>query len=105
MLRTMPHGVYECALPGDALGEPYVRVADEDFTIGPASSYVSDGGEGVYLLRGSELVFTRGPRKGEEYTRTGPNQLRRLANNGEPSKLLCTRVRRGAQNPVAERET
>ena len=31
MLRTMPHGAYECALPGDAGGKAYRVVAEEGF--------------------------------------------------------------------------
>lgn len=85
MLRTMPHGEYQCALPGDAAGAAYTVVDDEGFTIGPASSYTNADGRGTYILRGDKLSFTRGPKKGEQFERVGTNQLKR-------GKLLCTRL-------------
>ncbi|QUL38868.1 elongation factor P [Erythrobacter sp. JK5] len=91
MLRTMPHGTYQCALPGDAAGKAFEVVEAEQFRIGTASSYRSEGGRGVYIMRGDELTFTRGPRKGETFRRVGTNQLRKLE-NGVETKLLCTRL-------------
>ncbi|MBV7267237.1 elongation factor P [Erythrobacter ani] len=85
MLRTMPHGVYQCALPGDAAASAYRVVEAEGFTIGPASSYTSPEGRGTYILRGDKLSFTRGPKKGEQLQRIGTNQLKR-------GKLRCTRL-------------
>lgn len=85
MLATMPHGTYQCALPGDALGKAFIVVEEEQFSIGTASSYRSAEGRGTYILRGEKLTFTRGPKKGETFERVGTNQLKR-------GKLLCTRL-------------
>lgn len=92
MLQTMPHGNYECALPGDADGLAFEVIEAEGFSIGPASSYSSSEGRGVYLMKGRELVFTRGPKKGERFVRVGRNQLQALDKDGEVSRLLCTRL-------------
>ena len=91
MLQTMPHGTYQCALPGDAGSEAYVVVEAESFRISTASRYESAGGGGTYLLRGDDLTFTRGPKKGERFERVGDNQLRKLDASGGKSDLLCTR--------------
>ncbi|MBD2842004.1 elongation factor P [Erythrobacter rubeus] len=85
MLRTMPHGIYQCTLPGDAAGAAYETVEEEGFSIGPASSYTSPEGRGTYIMRGNTLTFTRGPKKGEQFERVGTNQLKR-------GKLRCTRL-------------
>ncbi|MEP3421095.1 MAG: elongation factor P [Erythrobacter sp.] len=90
-LRTMPHGTYQCALPGDAGGEAFIEVAEETFRIFTASRYESTTGAGTYILRGDELTFTRGPKKGQQFERVGDNQLRKLAAGGTRSDLLCTR--------------
>ncbi|MEM7779976.1 MAG: elongation factor P [Pseudomonadota bacterium] len=91
-LGTMPHGDYQCALPGDAGSEAYVEVEEENFRISTASRYTSADGAGTYLLRGRDLVFTLGPKKGERFTRVGDNQLRKLDASGVESDLLCTRL-------------
>lgn len=85
MLRTMPHGIYQCALPGDAGGKAFEVIDEEGFRIRPSSGYTSAEGSGTYILRGKELTFTRGPKKGERFERVGTNQLKR-------GKLLCTRL-------------
>lgn len=92
MLRTMPHGTYQCALPGDADGQAYKVVKDAEFSIDTASRYDSAKGGGTYLMRGTELVFTRGPKKGERFNRIGANQLRQVNADGTLGKLLCTRL-------------
>ncbi len=92
MLRTMPHGTYQCALPGDAAGDAFTIVPDAQFRIGSASRYNSAQGGGTYLLRGVELVFTAGPRKGERYKRIGDNQVQRIRPDGSLEKLICTRL-------------
>ena len=92
MLRTMPHGTYQRALPGDALGDAVQVMEAESFRITTASRYKSDAGSGTYLLRGRELTFTSGPRKGEQFRRIGNNQLQRIGVDGEPEKLRCTRL-------------
>lgn len=91
-LRTMPHGVYQCALPGDAEGVAFKIVDDANFRIKPASRYSTVKGGGTYLMRGRELVFTQGPKKGERFLRVGTNQLQLLKNDGAPTPLRCTRL-------------
>ena len=91
-LGTMPHGEYRCALPGDAGGPATIEVEQENFRISTASRYVSDMGSGTYIMRGNDLEFTRGPKKGERFIRMGDNQLRKLTDGGDPSNLLCTRL-------------
>ncbi|MEM6907552.1 MAG: elongation factor P [Pseudomonadota bacterium] len=92
MLRTMPHGTYQCALPGDVTGRAITVVAEENFRISGASRYRAAQGSGIYLLRGQTLTFTRGPKKGERFRRVGTNQLQRLGADGELDKLICTRL-------------
>lgn len=93
MLRTMPHGIYECALPGSAAGDVVERVDAEDFRLSSASRYSTAAGRGTYLLKGDIFTFTRGPKRGERYLRQGENRLRKLDADGLESRLLC--VRRG----------
>lgn len=92
VLGVLRHGVYECAFPGDAGSEPFRVVPEEGFQIGTASSYTNDKGSGIYLLRGDELVFTRGPKKDQRFKRLGDNTLRKLTQDGKPTKLICTRL-------------
>ncbi|UAB77021.1 elongation factor P [Erythrobacter sp. SCSIO 43205] len=92
MLRTMPHGDYQCALPGDAGGDAYQAVPDEGFSISTASRYSSAAGDGTYILRGRSLTFTAGPKNGERFERVGDNQLRKLERDGKKGELLCTRL-------------
>ncbi len=91
-LGTLPHGRYQCALPGDASGAAFVVVEDENFRIFTASRYENSVGAGTYILRGSELTFTRGPKKGEQFERISDNQLRKIGADGNESDLLCTRL-------------
>ena len=90
-LGTLLQGTYQCALPGDAAGAAFEEVKDEEFRIGAASKYRSAAGTGSYILRGKELTFTRGPKKGERFKRISTNQLRKLDGDTE-TKLLCTRL-------------
>lgn len=92
MLGILQHGNWQCALPGDAGGEAFTPVPQEAFRIGTASSYVSPAGTGIYLLRGTEVVFTRGPKKDERFRVLGENTLQKLNPDGSDSKLICTRV-------------
>ena len=92
MLETIQRGEWQCALPGDAGGEAYVVVPEEGFRIGNASSYRNAEGRGIYLLRGAQLVFTRGPKQNERYRVLGENTLRKLAEDGSDTKLICTRL-------------
>ncbi len=90
-LRTMPHGTYQCALPGDAGGAAYIELAEESFRIFTASRYESMNGAGTYILRGNELTFTRGPKNGEKFQRISDNQLRKIGVDGSQTEVLCTR--------------
>ncbi len=92
MLRTLPRGTYQCALPGDAGGDAFVVVPEEGFRVSTASRFESAAGDGTYILRGRELTFTRGPRKGERFIRVGDNQVRKLDAEGNETRLLCTRL-------------
>lgn len=96
MLGILQHGNWECALPGDAGGDAFVPVPEEGFSISTASSYrTPDGGRGIYLLEGDELVFTRGPKKDERYRVRGENTLQKKNRDGSLSKLICTRIGSG----------
>ncbi|WP_285710376.1 elongation factor P [Erythrobacter oryzae] len=95
MLGILRHGNWECALPGDAGGNAFEPVAAEAFRIGTASSYESPAGNGIYLLRGTEVVFTRGPKKDQRFKVLGENTLQKLAADGSLSKMICTRVSSG----------
>jgi len=90
-LRTMPHGTYQCALPGDAGSQAYDVVPKEQFRIRTASSYRDADGTGTYIMRGNELTFTRGPKKGQKFRRVGTDQLQKL-DSAELTKLICTRL-------------
>ena len=91
-LGTLPHGSYQCALPGDAGSDAYVVVEEEGFRISTASRYANADGSGLYILRGREMTFTSGPRKGEKFQRIGDNQLRKIGADGKAGELLCTRL-------------
>lgn len=92
MLGILQHGDWECALPGDAGGEAYVPVPSEAFRIGTASSYENPEGNGIYLLRGTEVLFTRGPKRDQRFRVLGENTLQKLNPDGSPSRLICTRL-------------
>lgn len=92
MLGTLPKGIYQCSLPGDALGKAWRDVPEAGFRIENASTYLTPEGSGVYLMKGKDLVFSRGPKKGERMRRVGNLKLRVLDKAGEPSKMLCVRT-------------
>lgn len=92
MLGTMQHGLYQCALPGDAAGEAFVEQPAESFRIGAGSSYESTAGSGVYLMHGTTLVFTRGPKKDQRFRRLGANTLQALEAGDTPGRMICTRL-------------
>ncbi len=92
VLGILQHGDWQCALPGDAGSAAFVEVPGEGFRVGTASSYVNDAGDGIYLLRGDEVVFTRGPKKDQRFRVLGENTLQKLNRDGSQSKLICTRV-------------
>ncbi|MEQ8412115.1 MAG: elongation factor P [Erythrobacter sp.] len=91
-LRTLDHGRWSCALPGDAAGAAWNPVPEADFSIGPSSSYETRAGRGTYILRGRILTFTRGPKKGERFEQVGRNTLEVIEPDGENGRLTCTRV-------------
>lgn len=95
MLGILRHGNWECSLPGDAGTVAFDTQADEAFRIGTASSYESPAGNGIYLMRGTEVVFTRGPKKDQRFRLLGENTLQKLNPDGSLSKLICTRVGSG----------
>lgn len=92
MLGILRHGDWQCALPGDAGGEAFLEQPEEAFSIGTASSYESPAGGGIYLMRGTEVVFTRGPKKDQRFRSLGENTLQKLNADGSLSKLICTRI-------------
>ncbi len=95
VLGILRHGDWQCALPGDAGGAAFLEVPEEAFRIGTASSYISPAGNGIYLLRGTEVVFTRGPKKDQRFRVLGENMIRKLETDGSDSKLICTRISSG----------
>lgn len=95
VLGILRHGNWQCALPGDAGGEAYIDVPEEAFRIGTASSYESPSGNGIYLMRGTEVLFTRGPKKDQRFRVLGENTLQKLNADGSLSKLICTRISSG----------
>lgn len=92
ILGILQHGTYQCALPGDAGGAAFIGVTEEGFRIGTASSYVNNEGSGIYLLRGNEVLFTRGPKKDQRFLRLGDNTLQKLEVDGSLSRMICTRL-------------
>jgi hypothetical protein len=95
VLGILRHGDWQCALPGDAGGEAFVEMPQEAFRIGTASSYESPAGNGIYLLRGTEVTFTRGPKQNQRFRVLGENTLQKLNADGSLSKLICTRIGNG----------
>lgn len=93
LLGTMPHGVYQCSLPGDAAGPAWRPIEGGRFTIGNASSYSTRLGKGTYLLSGKEFVFTRGPWKGARYRRTGSWRLQLIEPDGKLGRVVCARIK------------
>lgn len=92
MLGTLRHGDWQCALPGDAGGGAFVPVPEEAFRIGTASSYESPAGSGIYLMRGTLVTFTRGPKKDQRFRVLGENTMQKLNADGSASRLICTRI-------------
>lgn len=90
-LGTLPHGIYRCATPGDAAGQPWRPIAGDAFAINTASTYRAQGDTGTYLLTGDSVVFTRGPLKGRRFVRTGTGTLRELGADGVPGRVRCVR--------------
>ena len=92
VLGILQHGNWQCALPGDAGSAAFVGLPDESFRISTASSYDSNAGSGIYLMRGNEVIFTRGPKKDQRFRRLGDNTLQKLGPDGSLTKMICTRL-------------
>lgn len=91
-LGTLPLGRYLCELPGDAAG-PASRPIDKAwFDITNSSSYVSESGDGTYLMTGNAVVFTRGPMRGARFQRVSARTLQRTNLEGEFAKMRCVRT-------------
>lgn len=95
-LGTLPTGRYLCEVPGDATGLASRPVDGYWFDIVNASRYVSEGGDGTYLLTGKTVVFTRGPLKTARFEWNGMKGLKRTDLTGELAKMRCVRTGRGA---------
>lgn len=91
-LKTMPHGVYECAFPGDAGGPVWEPITEAGFVISHTSAYRTEEGRGTYLLKGKDLVITSGPKRGERYRRTGDAELKLIDDVGNLTGLICVKV-------------
>ncbi len=92
-LSTLPHGYYECSLPGDAGGAAWTELPEKNFTISNASTYSNTEGSGTYLLTGKRVTFTRGPLKGMRFERTGKSKLQWVDKEGKLGRIRC--IRRG----------
>ena len=92
LLKTMPHGAYECAIPGDAGSPVWEPVEGAGFIISHTSGYRTENGRGTYLLKGKDLIVTSGPKKGERYRRTGDGELKRVAEDGRVTRFVCVKV-------------
>ena len=90
-IGALPMGDFVCELPGDATGPTGVHQAEEDFTVVNATTYTNFEGRGSYLLTGTQVVMTSGPKQGEKYHRISANFLRKLAPDGSDSTLRCIR--------------
>ena len=91
-LKTLPHGRYQCSLPGDASGPAWRDIDGMRFAIRNASGYRSPTGIGTYLMQGDVLVFTRGPLKDQRYKRMGASILRKMEADGSLSRIRCVRI-------------
>ncbi|MFZ9396600.1 MAG: elongation factor P [Erythrobacter sp.] len=92
VIETMPHGPYECTLPGDAAGPAVIPQPEASFTVTRASRYRTAAGRGTYLLKNDVLTFSGGPKNGERLKRTGTNELRALNADGSIGRMICVRV-------------
>ncbi len=90
-LTTMKRGNFACEVAGDAMGEPGIRQASEDFSILHSSIYRTASGRGSYLMTGDMLIMTTGPKKGERYKQISENFLHQLTADGKEGGLRCIR--------------
>lgn len=101
-LRVLPHGYWQCGLPGDALGTAFRAEEDLSFTTIPNSSYEARGGGGTYLLTGDNLTFTRGPLKGRQFVWESANRLRIAADGTAKGRVICNRRALGPNGQISE---
>ena len=90
-LGTLPQGRYSCSTPGDATGKAWHAIPGGGFSINTASTYRTDNGWGTYLRTGDDVVFTRGPMKGQRFVLTGRAALRWVDEDGKPGRVRCVR--------------
>ena len=93
-IATAERGAYVCEMPGTAAGKAGYEQQERNFRIESASRYSSPQGAGTYLMRGSTIEFTSGPRKGEAYQVIRAGFVRLIGPDGTPGRLRC--VRQGA---------
>ena len=84
-------GAYHCEQPGDAGGAVGLHVPGEDFEIVNANTYRTAAGRGTYLLTGTVLSFTGGPKYGESFRRITNGFLRKTDASGADTTLRCVR--------------
>ncbi|MEP5939139.1 MAG: hypothetical protein ABJ239_12500 [Erythrobacter sp.] len=91
MLKTLPRGDYHCALPGHAGKAPLKVIQEEGFTIGASSSYSTNEGGGLYLLKGKNFTFTSGPKRGQRFRQTGTHEVQKIESDGSLGRMICSR--------------
>ena len=90
-ISQLSPGNYQCELPGDAAGAVGLRVPGEDFAIMNANTYRTAQGRGTYLLTGTTLAMTSGPKDGQQFHRINDSFLRKLDSGGADTTLRCVR--------------
>lgn len=91
-LAVLDRGEYVCALPGDATAAAWIEQEGRDFAITGGSSYRTARGSGTYLMEGKQIVFTRGPMRGEKYLRLGSGLIQQVGGDGKLGRLRCHRA-------------
>lgn len=102
-LGVLPHGYWQCGLPGDALAAAFRADNALSFTTIPNSSYEARDGGGTYLLTGDDLTFTRGPLKGHSFVWESANRLRVATDDTTRGRLICNRRALGPDGRVSGR--
>ncbi len=90
-ISQLSPGNYQCEQPGDAAGAVGLRVPGEDFSIVNANTYRAAAGRGTYLLTGTTLTMTSGPKDGQQFHRINDSFLRKLDASGADTTLRCVR--------------
>lgn len=89
-LDVLPQGRYGCWTAGSASG-PAVNPQSE-FIVVRGSSYLSEAGNGTYLLASDILLFTRGPLKDSRFQLSKDGFWQQLGKDGSLSALKCSRT-------------